>query len=178
VRRHAALDLGLFAIAWLALAPPTAWWVQWASRDRLGAPLWLETVLALVLLDLGNYVVHWALHRYPLLWRLHALHHSSPVLDWLATFRAHPLEQIVRRLGAPLFVIAAGVSPAAVGLASAIFIAWAIGNHANLRLRLRALDAFAITPHLHWLHHESAEHNFGTVFSVWDRLTGRLMRGT
>src|SRR5688572_32132155 len=102
LRPHVGTDLVLFAVSWLALAPVSLAWVAWATGALHGAggaapPLWLEAIVAIVLLDAGNYAVHWLMHRHEALWRIHAVHHSSPTLDWLATFRSHPLEQILRR---------------------------------------------------------------------------------
>jgi lathosterol oxidase len=139
-------------------------------------PLWATTLLTLVLLDLGNYVAHSMLHRFDALWEFHKVHHSSPTLDWLATFRFHVVEQVVRRLVAPLFLIPCGVPLAAVAIAGAALQAWGIFNHSNLLVNLRFLEPLLITPRLHHLHHvpSSSGRNLGTVFSVWDRLVGRL----
>ena len=40
--------------------------------------------------DLLNYLAHRLLHRVRWLWRLHAVHHSSERVDWLATSGATP----------------------------------------------------------------------------------------
>ncbi len=143
-----------------------------------GLPLWATAPLALLALDLGNYGVHLLLHRVDALWELHKVHHSSPALDWLATFRSHLLEQALRRLLAPLLLILLGVPGDALALAYGIFLAFAIANHANLALPLRRLEPVFVTPRLHRLHHvpETTECNLGTVFSGWDRLRGTLVR--
>jgi sterol desaturase/sphingolipid hydroxylase (fatty acid hydroxylase superfamily) len=182
-RPGAFTDLLFFVVGWLAIAQLTLAWVGGASgtvRAWLGipaVPVWVETIVAVVLLDLGNYTAHWLMHRYGTLWRFHAVHHSSPMLDWLATFRSHFVEQAFRRVVAPLLLIAAGISLPAVAIASAIFIAWAILVHANLRVDLRLLEPIFITPRLHQLHHMPAfsDRNLGTVLNVWDRLTGRFI---
>jgi len=142
-----------------------------------GMPLWLAAPLALVLLDIGNYLAHWLLHRVDFLWELHKVHHSSPTLDWLATFRSHVIEQALRRLIAPVLLIVAGFSTDAVVLAGSLFYAWAAFNHANLRPRLRFLEPVLVTPRLHRLHHvpRTTERNLGTVLTVWDRLRGTLV---
>src|SRR5215813_300031 len=127
LRPHAFTDLAFLLVSWVALARLTLSWVAWAT-DALGMsvlgqlPLWIESVVALVLLDLGNYLAHWLMHRYEPLWHVHAVHHSSPALDWLATFRSHVFEQLLRRIVAPLPLIALGVSPGAAAIASACFI--------------------------------------------------------
>jgi lathosterol oxidase len=70
------------------------------SIPRLTAPslpLWCVVILALLALDGGNYAAHYCLHRFNALWEFHKVHHSSRELDWLATFRSHIGEQILRR---------------------------------------------------------------------------------
>jgi sterol desaturase/sphingolipid hydroxylase (fatty acid hydroxylase superfamily) len=176
------------ATGWLAGAPLAARWVAAASASvapwtRLPAVAWpalpflLQAAVALVLLDLGNYLVHWALHRWDVLWALHEAHHSSRELDWMATFRSHLLEQLLRRVLAPLGLVVLGVPAPAVGVAAAVFVAWAMLNHANVRLPFSGLESVLVTPRLHRLHHVPAttERNLGTVLTVWDRLRGTLV---
>ena len=133
---------------------------------------------ALVALDGGNYFAHWLLHRVDALWEFHKVHHSSRTLDWLATFRSHVVEQVVRRLVAPVLLVVAGLPLDAVVVAAAIFTAWATFNHSNLRARLGPLEALLMTPGLHRAHHlpRTTERNLGTVFTVWDALRGTLVR--
>jgi sterol desaturase/sphingolipid hydroxylase (fatty acid hydroxylase superfamily) len=140
-------------------------------------PLWVSTPLALMALDLGQYVAHFLLHRYDALWEFHKIHHSSPVIDWLATFRSHFLEQVLRRIIGPLLLILVGFPINAALLAGGIFIAWAEFNHSNLKIDLRFLEPVFITPRLHKLHHVpgTLEKNLGTVFTFWDRLRGTFV---
>jgi sterol desaturase/sphingolipid hydroxylase (fatty acid hydroxylase superfamily) len=187
LRPHAGTDVvylltgfgagGVLAGAWVRRA--TAWSTAWTGADALwpSVPFPVQAALALVALDLGNYLVHWALHRWDVLWRFHEAHHSSRRLDWLATFRSHLVEQLLRRALAPLALVAAGVPAPAVGVAAAVYLAWAILNHANLRLPLGVLEGVFVTPRLHRLHHVPAttERNLGTVFTWWDRLRGTLV---
>lgn len=184
-RAHFGADIGFLILGWVAGAR-LAFLYLGAGTEVLGpgvprlasagAPLWAEFLVALILIDLGNYLAHDLMHRFEALWEFHKVHHSSRVLDWLATFRAHLVESALRRVLAPLLLILIGVSPSAVVIASAVFHAYAILNHSNLRLDLRLLEALLVTPRLHHLHHVPAtgRRNLGTVFSVWDRLLGRL----
>jgi sterol desaturase/sphingolipid hydroxylase (fatty acid hydroxylase superfamily) len=140
-------------------------------------PTWLLVVIAIVLLDLGNYLSHFLLHRVDALWEFHKVHHSSPTLDWMATFRSHLVEQLLRRLVAPVALIVFGFPIGAVGVAAGIFMAWGTFNHANLRIGGRFLEVIFITPRLHRLHHQTAtsDRNLGTVFTLWDRLRGTFI---
>lgn len=100
------------------------------------------------------------------------------MLDWLATFRSHLLEQTVRRLIAPVLLILIGFPLAAVLIANAIFIGCTMLNHSNLEVNLCFLERLLITPRLHRLHHvyETSEKNLGTVFKFWDQLRGTFIR--
>jgi sterol desaturase/sphingolipid hydroxylase (fatty acid hydroxylase superfamily) len=138
----------------------------------------VQVALAVVAFDLGNYVAHWLMHRVDALWRVHEVHHSIVQLDWLATFRSHVGEQLLRRGLVAVLLVAAGVPPGAVAAAAVVFLGWAVLNHSNVRLPLAGLEWLLVTPRLHRLHHVPAtsERNLGTVFSCWDRLRGTLVR--
>ena len=64
-------------------------------------------VEALVLADLFAYASHRLFHVVPLLWRFHAIHHSSEHLDWLASSRLHLVDIVATRAVAfvPLYVM-------------------------------------------------------------------------
>jgi sterol desaturase/sphingolipid hydroxylase (fatty acid hydroxylase superfamily) len=189
LRPHFATDVVYFLTGWVALGVAGAAGVGVASAwfgVRSGLPaFWTAVPFAaqigatLVALDLGNYVAHWLLHRVDALWELHKVHHSSPHLDWLATFRSHLVEQALRRAVAPLLLVAAGMPAAAVGVAAALFLGWAMLNHSNVTLPLGALERVLVTPRLHRIHHipGTTERNLGTVFVWWDRLRGTLVLG-
>jgi len=174
---------GFVAGTSLALAYVAAgsdWLGSRAGLPRLAGlepPRWLAVPLALVAIDAGNYFAHWLLHRFDVLWEVHKVHHSSRQLDWLAAFRSHLLEQLLRRAVAPLLLIAIGFPIEAVALAGGVFTAWAALNHSNLRFGPPWLERFVVTPRLHRIHHrsESSESNLGTVLTLWDRLRGTLL---
>jgi sterol desaturase/sphingolipid hydroxylase (fatty acid hydroxylase superfamily) len=182
-----ATDVLYLLTGWIALGAlgtaavlGSSAWLGALGVPRLAAlelPLWASIPIALVAIDLGNYSAHWLLHRFDPLWELHKIHHSSRRLDWLATFRSHLLEQALRRAVAPLGLILLGVPVPAVAFAVVSFNAWAIFNHSNLAPDLAFLEPLFITPRLHRLHHEpsTSHQNLGTVFSVWDRLRGKLV---
>ena len=76
-------------------------WVAGAALP--GAQLFLIILVA----DLVQYWTHRAYHEVPLLWRLHAVHHSAKSMDWLAGSRQHILELLITRtlVLAPIFVL-------------------------------------------------------------------------
>lgn len=63
-------------------------------------------------------------------------------------------------------------------IAGAMFIAWSVLNHANLRLNSKLFERVLITPRLHRTHHlnDAESRNLGTIFTIWDKLRGTLDR--
>ena len=145
--------------------------------ESLAFPWAVQVVIATVLYDLGTFVAHRVLHRYEMLWRLHKVHHSSRVLDWLATTRAHGLEHLARGIPTQALLLTLGVPASALAMTLAIYTAFATLGHSNLRLDLARIEWLFVTPRIHHLHHvpETTHRNFGTIFSIWDRLSGRLI---
>src|SRR5262245_2511613 len=107
-RRHFASDAfylltgfvagGSLVVAYVASSSQwlgDSWGIPRLASANL--PLWATTPLALLAIDLGNYLVHFLLHRYAALWEFHKVHHSSRTLDWLATFRSHIVERSEER---------------------------------------------------------------------------------
>jgi sterol desaturase/sphingolipid hydroxylase (fatty acid hydroxylase superfamily) len=140
-------------------------------------PFSVALVLCLVLLDLGQYVSHRLLHAVGALWAVHKVHHSARTLDWLANARSHILETTMRRVLAPLGLVLLGAPKLPTVVAGTMLSVWALFIHSNLRLDLRVLEVLVITPRLHRIHHmpDTTQKNFGSFFSVWDRLFGSLV---
>lgn len=157
-----------------------AWWADTLGLGllpALGTPPWLLLLLGLLALDLKGWVLHWAMHRLAWLWRVHQVHHSDLRFDAALAFRFHPGEAALVALASSLVVVALGL-PVEVVLASSLL--GALHNvfvHANASLAggvERAVRTVFVTPDLHRVHHSAdasdANHNFGIVFSCWDRL--------
>ncbi len=190
LRRGFGTDIAFAVLGFALLSPPTRWYLVTMTdtvASCLGpglaaveAPLWLLTGLSIVLLDLGGALTHRLLHRVDALWEFHKVHHSAHTLDWLATFRSHLVEQIVRRALMPLGLFAVGMPLPAVALALMCLVLWAMLGHANIGVEFRWLESVLITPRLHHLHHvpETTNRNFGTVLTCWDRVMGTLATNT
>lgn len=144
---------------------------------RLGDRLttrWLLLPAAVVAVDAGQYLAHWLMHRVDALWAFHRAHHSSLELDWVASFRSHLGEQLVRRGIGVLPAAVLGFPIDTIVTAGAVFGAVAIVNHANLRLDLGPLGRLLVTPGFHRVHHtpHTSEANLGTMLTIWDVLRG------
>jgi sterol desaturase/sphingolipid hydroxylase (fatty acid hydroxylase superfamily) len=158
---------------------------SWAAENRFGLfhltgwPYWVEAALAFIILDFVVWFQHVAMHRWPLLWRMHAVHHSDRDLDATTALRFHPFELIVSTLYKSLWVALLGV-PVLVALAFELWLNLnALFNHSNIKLPPRAdklLRKFLVTPDMHLVHHSiipSDQHrNYGFALTIWDRLFG------
>lgn len=157
----------------------------WATEYNFGLfnltswPWWAEAALAFVVLDLAVWFQHFLMHRLPLLWRMHAVHHSDRDLDATTALRFHPFELIVSTLYKSAWVALLGV-PVFVALAFELWLnANALFNHSNIKLPLRAdrwLRQILVTPDMHLVHHSvlpSDQHkNYGFALTLWDRMFG------
>ena len=88
---------------------------SWAAYEPLqqaiaGLPYALELFLAVLVADLVQYAAHRAYHEVPFLWRIHAVHHSTRTLDWLAGSRLHIVELLITRVAVLGVLFALGFS--------------------------------------------------------------------
>ncbi len=138
-------------------------------------PLWLQVIELILVADLAHYWMHRMFHS-PMLWSFHALHHSTEELDWLATFRVHPVDHVPTSIVMLLPVMAFGWSPWAVGVWGSIYRGHAILQHANIRLPLGRFGLAVVGPEFHRWHHSTAgearNKNFAAQFALWDVLFG------
>ncbi|WP_028865725.1 sterol desaturase family protein [Psychromonas aquimarina] len=134
-------------------------------------------ILALLMLDLLIYGQHLLMHKIPLLWSVHRMHHTEIGLDVSSAVRFHPVEIIISMLIKMLFVVIFGIPAAAVIIFEVLLNGLALFNHSNLKLPRTAdkfLRKFIITPEVHWIHHSEAaketNSNYGFNLIFWDKL--------
>lgn len=141
---------------------------------------WLAVLAATLLAEtLGSYWAHRAMHRWPLLWRIHRVHHADNAMDVSTSYRNHPLELLVTVPISAAAILVVGAPASVVLVAQTFTSAAAIWAHADLTLPRRidwVIAWVSFTPRLHRLHHnpERATHdsNYGELLTLWDRLFG------
>jgi sterol desaturase/sphingolipid hydroxylase (fatty acid hydroxylase superfamily) len=162
---------------------------DWADSNNFGLlqmvemPLWLFTIVGLLVLDLvGAYFIHWLEHRVKVMWRFHLVHHSDTYVDTTTANRHHPGESVFRAVFTILGVVLLGAPMWLVMLYQAASAFLSQFNHADIRLSKRVDDAISwvlVSPNMHKVHHHYVlpytDSNFGNIFSVWDRLFGTYM---
>lgn len=172
--------LALQTLTFLSLLPSTTilgLWRPESLRFAIAAqPVWLQFVEIVVVTDFVQYWVHRAFHRIPILWRFHAIHHSSRAMDWLAGSRLHVVDVVITRglVILPVFVL--GFSQSAV-YAYLVFVGFhAVLIHANFGVSFGRLDHWIATPRMHHWHHAitPVDRNFAVHLPVLDRIFGTL----
>lgn len=137
----------------------------------------MSIMATLLLLDFAIYGQHILMHKWPLLWRLHKIHHTDLEFDATTAVRFHPLEIVISMLYKAVCIVLIGGNPEAIVVFEIILNGAATFNHSNVRIpdRLdKILRWLIITPDMHRIHHsaESTErdNNYGFSVSCWDRL--------
>ena len=164
---------------------------NWLNASQFGvlylfkAPVWVELLLSLLVLDfIAQYGVHYLLHKAPLLWRLHLVHHTDKMVDATTGTRHHPLDFILREIFALVAVVIMGMPISFYLFYRILSVAFTYFTHANISLPTsldKALSYVIVTPDMHKFHHHNelpwTDTNYGNMFSIWDRLLGTFYYG-
>lgn len=138
-------------------------------------PLWQQCLAVLVIQDFLMYWIHRAFHN-RLAWKIHAVHHSPKVLDWLATTRFHPLNSLLEFALVDVAVVLMGFSPGAVIALSPFNLIYSAMVHANLNWTFGPLKHVLASPVFHRWHHsslpEALDKNFAATFPILDVIFG------
>ena len=162
------------AIVWLALQNES--W-HFGLNYLYNLPSWTENIIAFILLDYGIYWWHIILHKMPLMWRFHLVHHTDLDMDVTTAFRFHFGEMFGSLIYRSSIVLLIGASPVMVLIYEILFEAETQFHHSNTKLPIgfeRILNKLIVTPRMHGIHHSIIKHetdsNYATIFSFWDRL--------
>ena len=152
---------------------------QWGLFNILGVPYWAAVVGGVLVLDLVIYAQHILMHKIPLLWKLHRVHHVDLDFDVTTGGRFHPVEIIVSMLIKFAAIVVLGAPALAVVIFEVVLNATSMFNHSNVRLPLGLdgmLRLFLVTPDMHRVHHSiirrETDSNYGFNLPWWDRLFG------
>lgn len=149
------------------------------------------TIGFFICLDFGRFLAHYALHKVPLLWEFHKVHHSAEVLTPITSGRLHPVDLFVMGTGEAFgaavatgffFYIGAGEVTVytALGLHVALMAYYAIGNlrHSHVWVSYGPLNYIFISPAQHQIHHSRLpkhfDRNCGFGLAIWDWMFGTL----
>src|SRR5437870_6440637 len=135
-----------------------------------------KIVLAVFVVDFIIYWIHRAQHRYGVLWRTHAWHHSIEQMYWFAGFRTSFLHSFIYTIPQVVIPITLfRLTPAEAGIGYSLGLLIQFWEHTNLKVNVGPLAWLIVTLDYHRIHHSATVHrgkNLGTTLSLWDRMFG------
>jgi len=150
---------------------------RWGMLQILDLPRWIEIPAALILMDYTFYFWHILLHRVPLLWRFHVVHHADLDMDFSTALRFHFGEELLSIPWRAAQVAIIGLNPLTFSIWQMAFLVSILFHHSEVALPIeweRRLNRWIVTPRMHAIHHsivqEETESNWSSRLSLWDRL--------
>jgi sterol desaturase/sphingolipid hydroxylase (fatty acid hydroxylase superfamily) len=154
---------------------------RWGLLKRVSLPVWLETSLAVVLMDYTFYVWHALNHKLPFLWRFHQPHHVDLGLDASTALRFHFGEMSTSVGWRAAQILLLGVSLFSLSVWQLFMLMEILFHHSNIELPIRLerlLSKLVVTPRMHGIHHSivkaEQDSNWSSGFTIWDYLHGTL----
>ncbi|MCB9763976.1 MAG: sterol desaturase family protein [Alphaproteobacteria bacterium] len=155
--------------------------------QALGRPLWptelpvfLQLPLALLVADLGFYLVHRMCHENDFFWRFHAVHHSAEHLHGFSAARNHPLNALFIYMAQIVPLVLLGTPDDVMALVTVVIAVNGWLQHADVDWEPGWLDRWLATGPVHRLHHSASPHdercNYSSNLVFWDRVMGTLRR--
>lgn len=156
---------------------------DWCADEGFGLVYWtgagigMTILISILALDFSSWLVHLVMHKIPLLWRFHLIHHSDTNVDVTTGLRHHPGDSILRGIFFILLIFFSGAPMYGVMIYQTLVVLSTAFTHANIGLSPgldKALSLIFVSPNMHKVHHHwkqpFTDSNYGAVFSFWDRL--------
>ena len=190
--RHATVNFG-FTVIHLIIHTLLAIFIvklsDWCKDNGFGLVYWFNAnilitiIIGVLALDFSSWLVHFVMHKTPVLWRFHLIHHSDNNVDVTTGLRHHPGDSLLRGIFFLLLIFISGAPMYSVMIYQTLVVLSTAFTHANIRLPKKldqALSFILVSPNMHKVHHHwkqpYTDSNYGAVFSFWDRLLGTFMK--
>lgn len=186
LRSRITNNFGLGAINSIVSSVFTIAVAQYISLDRshvgiiemISVPI-IAGIISFIILDLYMYFWHRLMHRLPLAWRFHRIHHIDRSMNVSTAYRFHPIEIISSSVPKLVLIWLLGISSDFVLIYELVFTVVVALHHSNLRIPGsidRLLAYIILTPNYHRIHHSQivteTNSNYGSVSIWWDRIFG------
>ena len=137
----------------------------------------LSALMLVFVEDFIYYFYHRMAHKTPMLWDIHAVHHSDTQLNATTTLRRHwletPLQEALVALPLALVFRLTPIEMTVVAFSRAGFVFFA---HMNIRIQFGRFSWLLTSPQLHRLHHSNLrdhwDSNYAQVFPIFDKIFG------
>lgn len=139
-------------------------------------PMWAQAGLGVVAAEFGLYWAHRISHEWPLVWRLHAIHHSVRRLWVINTGRFHFMDSVWKILLGMAVLMSLGAPYEVVQWCSIVTAYIGVLTHCNVEMRFGPLSYIFNTPEVHRWHHsmnlDEGDMNYGENVVIWDIVFG------
>ncbi|HEY7809058.1 MAG TPA: sterol desaturase family protein [Allosphingosinicella sp.] len=162
-------------------ASPLPWrpLVEMGATDGLASTLFITLPMYLLALFVSDFFIYWlhrAQHRFAILWRFHAVHHSPRDMDVLHNI-THPIETMGSLIAVALPTsLLIGVNSGQLFVLTAFIGVQSYVHHMNVPMHFGRLGWLFVDNRYHFIHHgiERAQSNtnFASYFPIIDRLFG------
>ena len=147
-----------------------------ALFDKSALPSWAFLIVFFIVNDFVQWFTHVMLHKFPVLWRFHKVHHSVQEMGFAAHLRYHWMENILYKpLKTFAVMILVGAEPEHAFFMHFFSILIGHLNHANVRITWGPLKYVFNNSVMHLYHHakelpvdRANGVNFGISLSIWD----------
>ena len=157
---------------------------QFGVLNLVAIPRWTKILITILFMDFMLYVWHLLNHEMPLLWRFHRVHHSDLNMDVSTSTRFHIGELFISAIIKISLIFFLGAELIGVIIFESLLVFSAQFHHSSLRVPRWAesiLWVLFVPPSMHRIHHsvviKERNTNYGTIFSLWDRWLGTLLKG-
>jgi sterol desaturase/sphingolipid hydroxylase (fatty acid hydroxylase superfamily) len=140
---------------------------------------WVEGLLSILMLDSYRYGWHVLMHKLPIGWRFHRVHHTDRAMNISTAYRFHFVEAFISYFPMFFLIWLFGLHPIYVFIYESLFVIDEVFQHSNWALPLkvdRILSYVVVTPNCHRVHHsqvvKETDSNYGSLLTIWDRLFG------
>jgi sterol desaturase/sphingolipid hydroxylase (fatty acid hydroxylase superfamily) len=136
-----------------------------------------QILLVIIGVDFMRYAYHFVIHKIPILWRMHRVHHADTIFDFTVSIKDYPIVQAPTVIfhSIPLLILGAGAHQYIIAIS--IMLVWNVFIHFNFKLNPKIdniLSYVLVTPRLHCVHHspnpKETDSNFGLFFVFWDKI--------
>ena len=172
-----ALISTIFFIVLIKYVCDWTWDNQFGILNQINLPTVYSFILAIILIDLWQYIWHRLNHQVDFLWKFHQAHHADKEMDASTGLRFHPGEIIYSNIIRISIIPLIGIQLEHLLIYEILLLPIILFHHSNIRLNEsidKMLRIITVTPHIHRLHHSDiqseTDSNYASVFSIWDRL--------
>ncbi len=151
--------------------------------NTFSLPFWQKVFLSVIFMDLIFYVWHLLNHRISLLWRFHRVHHSDLNMDVSTATRFHIGELALSSCLKIGLIYLIGANVVSIILFESLLGLTAQFQHSSVKVPVwfeRVFYLLFVPPSMHRIHHSvvirERDTNYGTILSVWDRMSGTLLK--